>query len=744
MEMREMKTTSMNGRKHLNELTKTFRSKAREEQLGMVTEVLKSYQEEIDALSRRAKYSESAFYALYKAIFEAPDPCTALDGLVSMIASSSTNQLEIERLRAELLQYDEEFQQLKNQDITIRRLEDQLSEFRDKIEDKVKEEVDRRVQEIEEATALKISESRELQRAAEKRLQAAVENMRQAQASADRAQTQLFEVSSQAEVRTSALLAENVILAEANERSASRLAEAEAALELLRSAQDSAPSSSSSTTAGASLSTALSSGSLASERLSREDELNTLHAQLAELRSEHRRKEEAWRSERQRLDSAARETSSLLTREREALSKLRQELGERPRKEELTNVRRQLRMLQRVAFNVEEEDDGDADPETTSETAQLEAMLIARMKSLETELADARVKIDAGKKAAAAATVLAADLQKQLSASTALVARLEGDLEASQSHGHAATSKKQLDHAGTRLHSAGAGLGGGAGAGSDFASMELSELLGVSSPAVDSLGKAGAGGQAGQMISVLQAQRDRYKSRLSASEATALSLQQQVATLTAAKQQAESDNLALYSKIRFLQQQGREGQAGAVSPMAMRIRAPAHGASRDGSSSSASSSSASSSAAAADLEGHYSDMYEQRLNPFAEFNQRERQRRLDQVCRALSLLYLSLLASILSTDVFAPSLSAPPPAVCGRPGRVQRLVHVHLAQSRAPLPRLLPWGHARAGHGRHLVAHASRTPRVRPVHPFRPQRSSRRCRCRRCCCESEMSRSGGP
>jgi homeobox protein cut-like len=120
MEMREMKTTSMNGRKHLNELTKTFRSKAREEQLGMVTEVLKSYQEEIDALSRRAKYSESAFYALYKAIFEAPDPCTALDGLVGMIASSSTNQLEIERLRAELLQYDEEFQQLKNQDITIR------------------------------------------------------------------------------------------------------------------------------------------------------------------------------------------------------------------------------------------------------------------------------------------------------------------------------------------------------------------------------------------------------------------------------------------------------------------------------------------------------------------------------------------------------------------------------------------------------------------------------------------------
>ena len=370
VEMREMKTTSMNGRKHLNELTKTFRSKSRDEQLGMVTEVLKAYQEEIDQLGRRAKFSESAFYSLYKSIFEAPDPCRALDGLVGMLTSTSTNQLEIERLRSELAQYDQEFQQLKNQDITIRRLEDQLAEFRERIEDKVQEEVARRTGEVEEASANKVAECRELQRAAEKRLAAAVEAMRQAQGSADRAQTQLFEVSSQAEERTSALLAENAILAEANERVSARCVELESEAELSRqqAAQALAQAQAGGGPAGVGGAAALA-ASKSSGALAREEEASTLHALVSELRAELRRKEEAFRTDRAKLDAAAREASTALAREREAGAKLRVELGERPRKEELSAARRQLKVLQRVAFNVEEDegDDGDTDdPEKTS------------------------------------------------------------------------------------------------------------------------------------------------------------------------------------------------------------------------------------------------------------------------------------------------------------------------------------------------------------------------------------------
>ena len=70
----------------------------------MMTDVLKAYQEEIDQLSKRSKYGESAFYALYKAIYDAPDPISLIDGISNQVLSSSSSQLEIQRLRNELMQ----------------------------------------------------------------------------------------------------------------------------------------------------------------------------------------------------------------------------------------------------------------------------------------------------------------------------------------------------------------------------------------------------------------------------------------------------------------------------------------------------------------------------------------------------------------------------------------------------------------------------------------------------------------
>ena len=71
-----------------------------------------------------------------------------------------------------------------------------------------------KAQEVEDLADIRITEIREVQKSSERRLAAALESLRQAQASADRAQSQLFEVSSQAESRISGLQAENAILAE--------------------------------------------------------------------------------------------------------------------------------------------------------------------------------------------------------------------------------------------------------------------------------------------------------------------------------------------------------------------------------------------------------------------------------------------------------------------------------------------------------------------------------------------------
>ncbi len=100
-------------------------------------------------------------------------------------AELATSQLEIDRLRAELADYDREFQQLKNQDITIRRLEEQLEEFDSNIESKVEDELKRRTLEVEELANNRINEVVELQKIAERRLLAALEASSKAQMQAE-------------------------------------------------------------------------------------------------------------------------------------------------------------------------------------------------------------------------------------------------------------------------------------------------------------------------------------------------------------------------------------------------------------------------------------------------------------------------------------------------------------------------------------------------------------------------------
>jgi homeobox protein cut-like len=153
-ELKEAKGLSITGRKKLNEATKLFRSKTKVEQAETVHEILKAYQDEIDQLSRRSKSSESAFVTLYKSISECLDPIPVIENLLtvqSQVCLSlclclsltplppkvAAQNYEIQRLRSELSQYDLEFQQLKNQDVTIRRLETQIADYKETIDEKV-------------------------------------------------------------------------------------------------------------------------------------------------------------------------------------------------------------------------------------------------------------------------------------------------------------------------------------------------------------------------------------------------------------------------------------------------------------------------------------------------------------------------------------------------------------------------------------------------------------------------------
>jgi homeobox protein cut-like len=312
------------------------------------------------------------------------------------------------------------------------------------------------------------------------------------------------------------------------------------------------------------------------------------------------------------------------------------------------------------------------DPENTlGEKLQLEVLLTARMKALESDLSDARQALREAQKHEAAAREEASGMRASLEASGSLVARLEADLE-------------------THLQSA-RGKGDGAARPGVTGSMDLSELLGVDMTTNTSTSKSdlvaittasppsASAAQLmtnqNQMVNILQAQRDRYKERLSQAESAMLSVQQRLSHAETSKTQLEQDNLALYAKIRYLQSVGGTGTGASSSSsrgygtksMAIRStsvrpgagmsinqfagmlsggdeeRGPRHRGGHDEEERENDDSRGN-----YEVESRYGALYEQKMNPFAEFSQIEKQRRLQELSVADRIVLNTTMAFVSS------------------------------------------------------------------------------------------------
>lgn len=604
LEMRELKGLSTGGRKRLNELTRTFRSKTKEDQLVQMTELLKAYQEEIDQLSKRAKFAESSFFSLYKAVYEAPDPYPILEQLTSTISNSLTYPLEIERLKGEIAQYDIEFQQLKNQDITIRRLEEQLEEYKINVEEKVQKEIAKYALEVEDRADEKVRDIMELQKAAERRLAGAIEAMKQAQASAERAQSQLFEVSAQADNRYVALQTDNVMLVESAERAHARCGELEGEIENYKNVILNLQQSG--------LSKSLSSES--NGIVTSNEEIETLQLVINDLRMELKKKDDSARIEKGKLETSLREANHQISKERDILSLTRKELAERPTKEDLINARRQLKILQSIAFNVNAEDEYEAesfiqDPENTlGDKMQLETLLTSRIKSLEKELSESRKDLREVQHKYNESKVIISELTINYDKAKELVSRLEADLE-SQISNPVIQNKGINSNKLNKQHE-----------------LDLSRLLGVEDETNTSIQEASDNKNTNQMASILQAQRDRYKERLAQADSTIVELNQQLEMTKSKVQHLEEDNLALYAKIRYLH--SYHGSSTPMNRSSLMMRGERYYDEERGG---AGTYNILNVEIGDDIEKKYHSIYEKNMNPFAEFSEFEKQRKLREL-----------------------------------------------------------------------------------------------------------------
>ena len=122
--------------------SKALKRAAADDKLAMLGAVVKAYQEEINALTRRAKTAETAYLSLYQLVLlKVRDPTPALQQALTALQQAAAMEAEWAKCRQQADELDRELSTLKNQDATLRRLEAQLREVDKRTEQRVREAV---------------------------------------------------------------------------------------------------------------------------------------------------------------------------------------------------------------------------------------------------------------------------------------------------------------------------------------------------------------------------------------------------------------------------------------------------------------------------------------------------------------------------------------------------------------------------------------------------------------------------
>ncbi|OWM65150.1 hypothetical protein CDL15_Pgr008737 [Punica granatum] len=286
----ENQENSQKNRRKLAESTRDFKKASAEEKLSLFNSLLKGYQEEVDNLTKRAKFGENAFLNIYQKLYEAPDPYQALASVAEQDQKLSELESENRKMKVELEEFRTEAAHLKNQQATIRRLEERNRQLELQMEEKVKEIVEINKRSLAEENQKTLEVLKEREQLLQDQLRQAKESVSTMQKLHELAQSQLFEIRAQSEEDRAAKQSEVSLLMDEVERAQTRLLTLEREKELLRSQVQSADEET-----GAKRSENLDSTSILENSLSAKEkmvselnmELHNVETQLSNEREQH-------------------------------------------------------------------------------------------------------------------------------------------------------------------------------------------------------------------------------------------------------------------------------------------------------------------------------------------------------------------------------------------------------------------------------------------------------------------------
>uniref|UniRef100_A0A8D3CQZ5 Protein CASP n=1 Tax=Scophthalmus maximus TaxID=52904 RepID=A0A8D3CQZ5_SCOMX len=522
---------SEQSRKKLIDLSREFK-KNTPEFVVREDEPLLFFSLQIDALSKRSKEAEAAFLNVYKKIIDVPDPVPVLE-LAQQLQLKLQRMHDIEtentKLRETLEDYNKEFADVKNQEVTIKALKEKIREYEQSLKNQAENLAQEKQLQLHNDYAEKERKLQESQDSMSSRLEEAEHKSQSLQTALETTQAELFDLKTKYDEESTAKADEIEMvmtdLERANQRAEAAQREAESLRDQLSLSNQSQP---------------LSSPAKADPDSEQVAEVASHSSLEAELRAKER--------ETAQLVEDVQRLQASLTKLRETTSS------------QITQLEQQL----------------SSKTATLKDSSKpLEVLLLERNRSLQSESAALRI-------ANAELSGHYGELQVEFSAAVhtsteqkELILKLEQDLSTIQ----AMSSLPRPDADGSEVTNLGL---------IPEPIKEATAMFAGAEPAdSDSLPQ----GQMDSLLSIISSQRERYRSRNQELEAENRALQQTMQALQSELDSLRADNIKLYEKIKFLQ--SYPSKAGGSDDTVMR----------------------------------YSSQYEERLDPFASFSKKERQRR---------------------------------------------------------------------------------------------------------------------
>ncbi|KAA0203850.1 hypothetical protein HAZT_HAZT000714 [Hyalella azteca] len=570
-------------RKKLVEAIKEFKKNVPEDVRKQAAPIIKSFQTEIDNLTRRCKVADSAFLKVYKILVDIADPVPALEyciGLEKKLGKYADLEIENKNLRETLSEYNEEFKEIRNQDVTIKNLREKLKSYEDNLSESVTSKIKEAEKELQEQYSEKERLLQEVQAGAIRRMEEAEAKTRTLQHTLEVTQSQLFEHRGKVEELLAAHSEEVNILADDLDRANHRAMQAEKDAARLREMLENAAKKMSDEPATVSQ---IDADAEMLARSSLEVELSIKDKEVVQLVQEVKKLQAGYKQVRDETETKINNLETKLAEKSMLVDDLQKILDEQ---KDYQEVKRELAIVKSVEFGSCSETD-DWKRESAHDSRPLELLLMEKNKSLQNEntiLKKANLDLT---KLISESNQEVSSLRTLTSEQKCLIGQLESDLASMQSfssvyrgEGEGCPSAPQIIAEAVRGSSVTSAPAGGEhdGAAADVTSI-LDEELDQTSTSES-------------LLSIVSAQRERFRSRNDELEAELTAKNQQVTLLQNELDVLRSDNVKLYEKIRFLQSYRNEHTSNVTN-----------------------------------AESRYSNQYEESLDPFLSFSRQERLRR---------------------------------------------------------------------------------------------------------------------